>query len=270
MRQLKIILAGLVMACLAPYISGIMTVSAQQAAVGGGAASGMGQTYELKYNWDVGATHTFKKYIEAKLDGSTEGRKDSRIHYTETWNVARRDIETGLFTIKQKISDYNGGYLDLRSFGLSTGGEDIEKQVDQNGRVASVVHYNRGSRFFVSWLVLPLDQIQVGEKWRYKPTVIFGAFERPAETTMNIVYTLEKVTPYRDSKSCAKIRIEGNYGYSSEDNDFKLTGGIGGYIYLDLQKGMLVDYQIQETREAKVISTQQLAKFDVKITSIAQ
>ncbi|GEM_PF-1244365 len=224
------------------------------------------EKYDLRYKFTPGKVFHYRKYLEGSLREPNES-KVLHLQFLDQWEVTGGDGGEGIFTVKETGSEYQGTRLDLRELGLPAEGEPVERQMDVLGRVARVVHYQKGSRYYLNCLTFPGRPVAVGESWKYNPTLTFTPFGRTVNTPVNIIYTLEKTLKYKGIP-CARINFSGSYRHHSETGDVVVGGEISGKAYFDLKEGLEVDYEVKEVRTQRLISERIEENLEVKITSL--
>jgi len=229
------------------------------------------QSYNLTYHWTVGGRTQYSMYIVGQVT-TAAGTQDIRIQYTNLCEVTGEDKAKALYKVSEKSLNYSGTTFDLRSYGVTPEGEQVERTIDAYGRVASAARYGEGSRYYLLPLVLPQVPVRLEGKWKLAQTVQVPVFEQDVTTQVVIVYTFEDINRnYKGRvRKCARIRVDANYLHESLDGNSGVKGAYQGKIFFDLEEMKLVDYQITENRREWIRSENRVRTSVIQFTSLAQ
>ena len=226
------------------------------------------EKYNLRYEFEPGKSAIYHKFVEGVVR-ETSGDKVIHLQFLDNWEVASGDQGDGLFTVRQTGSEYQnkGAKFDFREYGLPAENEPIERLMDTLGRIESVSHYQKGSRYFINCLTFPGAPVAVGESWKYSPAVTFTPYGRTVSAPVNLIYTLENIIRYK-GRICAKISVNGSYLYKNQAGDILLVGEITGRAYFDLENNIELDYEIKEVRSERSPTEKLQKNMMVKVTSL--
>jgi len=228
-------------------------------------------SFDFAYKWRSGQSLKYAVYIIGQVTTGKEGVKQVRIQFIDLWQV--QDVDSsGFFKVLEQNKQFSGEELDLRTFGLPSKNETVTRMVDKYGRVAGVAHYTEGSRYFLLPLVLPKNPVKEGGRWKLTQEFKAPLFEREVIAKTVIVYKFEETNyNYKGKKrNCARIRIDANYRYQSEDKNAAVSGAFQGRIFFDPAEGVVVDYQITESRLETIRSENRSRSTSLQITYIGQ
>jgi len=236
-----------------------------------GSAAGFVQAqpkYDLLYRFEPGQQLKYHYYLVGK---TVENGKAGpiRLQYYAREEVTDADAAAGLFTLVERAEKVQGAKFDAPSFGLVTGEEVIERQVDAQGRVKSVARYSPGSRYYLRWLVLPGNPVAKGDFWKYTTTLAFTIQGQALTAPCTIIYVLDKKTTYK-GRPCVKIRLQGSYQAADDSGDRVVAGTITGWAFFDLERGAIKDLKIQETQNQKVKSEKWAKSVEYELTVLQE
>lgn len=233
---------------------------------------GAEDAYKLAYRWSAGEEVRYSVYIVGRIEASGEPAQDIKLRRQSVWEVTAAAPDQDRFTVVEKAENQGGPDVDLRSFGLPSPGEPIQRAVDSLGRVASVTHYTEGSRFYLLPLVFDAQPVAAGAKWTVTAKLEPGAGAPEANPAVKVDYTLEKVVGrYKlTDHNCAIIRVSAEYRSEAADGSSGVSGDFAGKAVFDLLDQKIIDYQLTEHRREWIQANTWTRTSTLEVTALEQ
>jgi hypothetical protein len=235
-----------------------------------GRRASLQQSSRLSYGWVPGDHYVYSIYVVGQVTTGESSVQQIKLQFSDRWEVAEEDKLHGLFKVVETSADFSGTEFDLRSFGVPAKGERVERMIDPSGQVAKVVHYTEGTRYYLLPLVLPPNPMAEGGRWKLAQPLKMPLLDTEVSTNLVVVYTVEDINSNYKGRghAYARIRIDGNYNYDSEDKSSGILGAFQGKIIFDLVDRRIVDYQITENRKEWIKPTNRSRTTNIQITCI--